>query len=177
MDARRHTARQATYSTFHHQLARRTWAPWPAQQPPPHTAAARIATPRWASVCCARVSTTCAVAFAPEVPPCPVPRPPAPVAGGTSVGSRAGTRPSRRRPPRACPHSSQVEHGSRRSSWRACAATPTAVRRRPIRPPEHLQKLVSARSAGALGGGSRAFEAYLHVMKSLEAGEHVLVQG
>ena len=43
--------------------------------------------------------------------------------------------------------------------------------------PERRQTMVSTRSAGALGGGARAFEAYLHVMKSLEAGEHVLVQG
>ena len=56
----------------------------------------------------------------------------------------------------------------RSASWR---------RRRSIGPPEHRQWMVSARSAGALGGSARAFEAHLHRMKSLEALELVLVQG
>ena len=35
--------------------------------------------------------------------------------------------------------------------------------------------MVSARSAGALGGGARLFEAWLHLMKPSEAGELVRV--
>ena len=47
----------------------------------------------------------------------------------------------------------------------------------PIRPPEHRQSVVSARSAGALAGGARMFLAHLHLVKSSEADEcvHVLI--
>jgi hypothetical protein len=81
------------------------------------------------------------------------------------LGPRRSIRPSAA--PRHRPASSRPRR-RRSASWR---------RRRSIGPPEHRQWMVSARSAGALGGSARAFEAHLHRMKSLEALELVLVQG
>ena len=81
------------------------------------------------------------------------------------LGPRRSIRPSAA--PRHRPASSRPRR-RRSTSWR---------RRRSIGPPEHRQWMVSAQSAGALGGSARAFEAHLHRMKSLEALELVLVQG
>jgi hypothetical protein len=50
---------------------------------------------------------------------------------------------------------------------------------RSLRPPERRQNVVSARSAGALGGETRVFEVRLHLLTPSEADElvHVLVFG